>query len=89
MSNTENSSPDVDSRVSTEDHGSYGNHITSFNSRLFESPLPVSTQFEQMAESLRLEPHEYLHSRSLREWARRNRHDRYVPSELLREWGLD
>jgi len=89
MSNTENSSPDIDSRVSTEDHASYGNHITSFNSRLFEPPLPASTQFEQMAESLKLEPHEYLHSRSLREWARRNRHDRYVPSDLLKQWDLD
>jgi hypothetical protein len=89
MSNIENLSRDVDARGSTRDHALHGSYVTSFNSRLFESPPPVSTQFEQMAESLRLEPHEYLHSKSLREWARMNRHDRYVPSELLREWGLD
>jgi hypothetical protein len=91
MSNTENSSTDVDfrdSRVSTKAHASNVSYITGFNSRLFEAP-PVSTEFEQMVESLRLEPHEYLHSRSLREWARRKRHDRYVPSDLLRQWGFD
>jgi hypothetical protein len=55
---------------------------------LFDAP-PVTTQFEQMVDSLRLEPHEYFHSRALREWARRNKNDRYVPSELLKQWGFD
>ena len=62
--------------------------VTSFNSRLFEPP-PLTTQFERMVEFLKLKPHECLHSRALRAWARRNRNDRYVPSDLLKEWGLD
>lgn len=62
--------------------------VTSFNSRFFEPP-PLTTQFERMAEFLKLKPHEYLHSSALRAWARQNRNDRYVPSDLLREWRLD
>jgi len=91
MSNADPQSTEVDSpdsRVSIKaDEASIG-YTTSFNSRLFEAP-PVSTQFERMVESLRLKPHEYLHSSSLREWVRRNKDDRYVPSELLRQWGFD
>ena len=91
MSNAEDSSAEVDlpdSRVSIKAHDSNGGYVTSFNSRLFQG-RPVFTQFEQMVESLKLKPHEYVHSRSLREWARKNKNDRYVPSELLRRWGFD
>ena len=68
MSNTEDSDAEVDfpdSRVSIKVHDSNGGYITSFNSRLLQQTT-VSTQFEQMIESLKLKPHEYVHSRSLR-----------------------
>ena len=46
------------------------------------------SEFERVVEALRLLPHEYLTSNALREWARQNKDYKYVPSELLKAWGL-
>ena len=55
--------------------------------------VPVSTPFgestfEHLAARLGLTPEEYEGSPALREWARRNKNERYVPPELLRAWGF-
>jgi hypothetical protein len=46
------------------------------------------SEFERVAEALRLSPPEYLTSSALREWARQNKDYKYVPSELLKAWGF-
>jgi len=56
--------------------------------------LPVATTpagastFEHFVLMLGLAPEEYEDSTVLREWARKNKNDRYVPSELLQAWGF-
>ncbi|MFZ2003150.1 MAG: hypothetical protein WAU73_27510 [Candidatus Sulfotelmatobacter sp.] len=57
-------------------------------------PLPVAvtpegaSTFERFVAMLRLAPEECEDSTRLREWARKNRNDWYVPLELLQAWGL-
>jgi hypothetical protein len=50
-------------------------------------PFSLST-FECVVRKLQLSPDQYESSIELREWARRNRKNKYVPSELLQAWGL-
>jgi hypothetical protein len=45
--------------------------------------------FEEMVKKLRLSPTEYEGSIHLKEWARKNKDQKYVPSNLLQAWGLD
>ena len=45
--------------------------------------------FEEMVKKLRLSPTEYEGSIHLKEWARKNKDQSYVPSNLLQAWGLD
>jgi hypothetical protein len=45
-------------------------------------------EFERLVEALGFLPHEYLDSSALREWVRQNKDYKYVPSELLKAWGL-
>jgi hypothetical protein len=42
--------------------------------------------FERVARRLRLAPSEYARSRKLKEWARKNKDHKYVPSYLLVKW---
>ncbi len=46
------------------------------------------TQFEKMAKRLNLAPPQYSGSIALKNWALRNNTNRYVPSELLKAWGI-
>lgn len=50
-------------------------------------PSSLST-FEHVVKALRLSPDQYENSVELKEWVRRNRNDKYVPSELLHAWGF-
>ena len=45
--------------------------------------------FEPIARRLRLTPSEYASSRELKEWVRRNKDHKYVPSQLLEAWHFD
>jgi len=45
--------------------------------------------FERIARRLRLTPSEYASSRELKEWVRRNKDHKYVPSQLLEAWHFD
>jgi hypothetical protein len=51
------------------------------------TPSSLST-FEHVVKALRLSPDQYKNSVKLKEWVRRNRNDKYVPSELLHAWGF-
>lgn len=54
------------------------------------SPADVQpSSFEQMVQKLRLSPEQYVASGPLKEWARKNKDQKYVPSELLKAWGFE
>jgi hypothetical protein len=51
---------------------------------------PVSpTSFEEIVKRLRLAPPDYGNSPELREWARKNKDQKYVPDDLLKFWGFE
>jgi hypothetical protein len=45
--------------------------------------------FEQMVQKLRLSPEQYVGSVQLKEWVRKNKDQKYVPSDLLKAWNLE
>lgn len=53
----------------------------------FSSTRPTS--FEDAAASLGLSPCDYHKSKALHEWVTRNKNSKYVPSDLLKAWGLE
>ena len=52
------------------------------------TPEGVST-FEHVVRHLHLSPSEYATSAKLKEWVRRNKDQKYVPSNLLVAWHFD
>ena len=42
--------------------------------------IPTVTEFEQVVREYKLSPDQYLRSTRLREWARRNKNSKYIPS---------
>lgn len=64
--------------------------------RQFTNPLafnravtPSNPSFDEIVRHLRLSPHEYMDSIELKEWVRRNKDQRYVPTEVLNAFGFD
>ena len=47
------------------------------------------TSFEEVVRSLRLRPHQYKDSPSLKAWVRQNKNGKYVPPDLLTEFGFE
>ncbi len=47
------------------------------------------SSFEQIIRKLRLSPDQYLGSVPLKEWVRKNKNQKYVPSDLLEPWGFE
>lgn len=47
------------------------------------------TMFEQVVQRLGLSPSKYATSAELKEWARQNKDEKYVPSKLLDLWGFE
>ena len=52
------------------------------------APGPSTNSFEETASALKLAPEEYVNSPALKEWARRNKDQKYVPTDLLEAWGF-
>jgi hypothetical protein len=48
-----------------------------------------ASSFEHVVATLGLSPEEYASSIALRDWARKNKDHKYVPSELLQAWGFN
>jgi hypothetical protein len=48
-----------------------------------------ASSFEEVVKRLRLSPQEYANSVQLKEWVRKNKDQKYVPSNLLELWGLE
>jgi hypothetical protein len=46
------------------------------------------TSFDHLVAILGLRPDQYKDSLTLKEWARRYKDEKYVPSELLKYWGF-
>ncbi len=55
----------------------------------FGPVVPAVSSFEEAVTELKLQPDQYVHSKRLREWARRNKNSRFVPECLLQAWGFD
>jgi hypothetical protein len=51
--------------------------------------VPTITEFEQVTEEFKLQPSQYIRSTRLRDWARKNKNNKYVPESLLQAWGFE
>ena len=47
------------------------------------------SSFDQMVETLHLSPQQYQGSLELKEWVRRNKRQKYVPTEVLNAFGFE
>jgi hypothetical protein len=45
--------------------------------------------FEYLVRRLHLSPSQYVNSQELKEWVRKNKNHKYVPSQLLAAWHFD
>jgi len=45
--------------------------------------------FEEVVRKLRLLPEQYADSIQLKDWVRKNKDQKYVPSDLLEAWDFD
>ena len=50
---------------------------------------PTIAEFEQVARGFNLQPDEYITSTQLREWASRNKNQKFIPETLLQAWGFE
>jgi hypothetical protein len=50
--------------------------------------MDAATSFERVVRALQLSPDQYLESAPLKEWVRRHKDEKYVPSDLLKAWGF-
>jgi len=50
--------------------------------------MESTTSFESVVRMLGLTPEEYVNSAPLRQWVQLNKDEKYVPTELLKTWGL-
>jgi hypothetical protein len=56
----------------------------------FHPTTPIQpNSFEQVVRGLRLSPDQYAGSAQLKEWVRKNKDQKYVPSDLLEAWDFD
>jgi hypothetical protein len=46
------------------------------------------SSFESVVKTLGLAPQQYEGSQSLRNWVAKNKHNKYVPQDLLQVWGM-
>jgi len=49
---------------------------------------PALSAFELQTRKLGLSPDEFVSSEPLKEWARKNKDQKFVPSDLLQAWGF-
>ena len=51
--------------------------------------IPNITEFQHVTQEFKLQPHQYVRSTRLREWARHNKNSKFVPESLLEAWGFE
>jgi len=49
----------------------------------------VPTSFEEVVRKLRLSPADYEGSLQLKQWARKNKDQKYIPDDLLKLWDFE
>ena len=49
----------------------------------------VPTSFEEVVRKLSLSPADHEGSLQLKEWARKNKDQKYIPDDLLKLWGFE
>jgi hypothetical protein len=59
------------------------------NPGAYKRVTPAASSFDQVVETLNLSPHQYESSSQLKEWVRRHKNERYVPTEVLSAFGFD
>jgi len=47
-----------------------------------------ATSFDRVVAILGIDPDQYKNSLPLKEWVRRNKDEKYVPTDLLKHWGF-
>lgn len=50
--------------------------------------MDKATSFDRVVAILGIDPDQYKNSLPLKEWVRRNKDEKYVPSDLLKHWGF-
>lgn len=58
------------------------------NPGCYKPVVRTAGSFDQVVEELHLTPSDYFTSPELREWVRRNKDQRYVPTEILEAFGF-
>lgn len=54
------------------------------------SAVPLQpNSFDEVVRKLRLFPDQYINSVQLKHWVRKNKDQKYVPSDLLEAWDFD
>ena len=48
-----------------------------------------ANSFEEIVRKLRLAPEQYVNSVQLKDWVRKNKDQKYVPSDLLKAWDFE
>ncbi len=59
------------------------------HSRNAPASMKHATSFDQVVERLGLSPRQYATSLTLKEWARQNKDEKFVPPKLLDLWGFE
>jgi hypothetical protein len=59
------------------------------NPGVYKRVIASASSFDQMVETLNLLPHQFEGSEALKEWVRRNKNERYVPTEVLNAFGFE
>src|SRR5437762_8630119 len=57
--------------------------------QLPSSADPTVSAFELQTKKLGLRPDDFVGSEDLKEWARKNKDQKFVPSDLLQAWGFN
>lgn len=58
------------------------------NSYRIEPRVPTVSSFEEIVKTLALKPEQYAKSDKLKDWVKRNKNVKYVPSDLLMAYGF-
>lgn len=59
------------------------------NPLAFKKSIPAGNSFDEVVAGLHLSPDQYRYSLALQEWVRRNKGDKYVPTEVLKTFGFE
>ncbi len=58
------------------------------SSSISEDIMDAPTSFDHIVAILGISPSQYKDSLPLKEWVRQNKDEKYVPPDLLKQWGF-